>query len=49
MELKNKNKKNITKQIKKSYKKDCNNIIEIFLKIGKLKKEVMLALKIKIC
>ena len=39
----------ITKSIKKNNKKDRESIIEIFLKIRKLKKEIMLTMEIKTC
>ena len=35
--------------MKKNSKKDCKNIIEIFLKIKKFKKYIMLTIEIKIC
>ena len=45
---KNQKQKSITKPIKKNYKKDCKTIIEIFLKMEKSKKEMMLTIEIKI-
>ena len=41
--------KTITKLIKKNYKKDCESIIEIFLKMRKSEKEIMLTLEIIVC
>ena len=35
--------------LKKNYKKDGKSIKEIFLKMKKLRKEIMLTLEIKIC
>ena len=49
MEHKKQKSKIITKVIKKNCKKDRMSNIEIILKIRKLKKEVILALKIKVC
>ena len=45
---KNQKQKSITKPVKKNYKKDCKTIIEIFLKMEKSKKEMMLTIEIKI-
>ena len=39
----------IAMPIKKNYKKDCNSIKEIFLKMKKLRKEIGLTLEMKIC
>ena len=41
--------KTIIKLIKKNYKKDCESIIEIFLKMRKSEKEIMLTLEIIVC
>ena len=49
MENKKVKAKNITKPIKTKYKKDSESIIDIFLKMRKLKKEIMRTLEIKIC
>ena len=49
MEHKKQKSKIITKVTKKNCKKDRMSNIEIILKIRKLKKEVILALKIKVC
>ena len=38
-----------TKPIKKNYKKVRTVIIEIFLEMRKLKKEIMLAIEIEMC
>ena len=35
--------------LKKNYKKDGKSIKEIFLKMKKLRKEIMLTLEIKVC
>ena len=44
-----KQKNSINKPLKKNYKKDGESIIEIFLKMRKLTKEIMLTIEIKIC
>ena len=49
MENKKVKAKNITKPIKTKYKKDSESIIDIFLKMRKLQKEIMRTLEIKIC
>ena len=49
MEDKKTKAKIISKPIKKNCKKDHENIIEIFLKLRKLKKEIILTLEPKIC
>ena len=50
MENKKRNQKIITKPIKKSFKEDYQgNIIEIFPKMIKLRREIMLTLEIKLC
>ena len=41
--------KNNYKSIRKNYKTDHEGIIEIFLKMRKLRWEIILALEIKIC
>ena len=41
--------KAITEPIKKNCKEDRVKIIEIFLKMGKLKKQIILTIKTKIC
>ena len=46
---KKKQKNSINKPLKKNYKKDGESIIEIFLKMRKLTKEIMLTIEIKIC
>ena len=48
-EIKKQEQKIINKPTNKNCKKDQVSIIEIFLNMRKLKKEIMLAVKIKIC
>ena len=39
----------ITKLIRKNCKKDCESVIEVFLKMRKSEKEIMLTLEIIAC
>ena len=39
--------RSITKPIKKNFKKDCDSVTEIFLKMTEFKKEIMLTIEIK--
>ena len=47
--IKNKKRNKPTKPTKKSYKKDRERTTEIFMKMRKLKKEIMLTIEINIC
>ena len=47
--MEDKKQKSITTPVKKNYKIDCKSIIKTFLNMRKLEREIVLAIKIKIC